>query len=456
MTKEFDIVFIGSGPAGFAGAIRAAQLGAKVAVIEMGFLGGVCLNRGCIPTKSMLHSSQTFADVLAAPKYGITIENVNYDLCKMLDLRTKNIEKIRGGLERTMRANGIEIIQGIAKVDKNGGLTVKQSKEVIAIQYKHLIIATGSKPRMLDNLPKDMVLNSDTILGLSEYPERTLIIGSGAIGVEWARILNALGKKVIVLELADRLAPIMDESISDTISRIFKKQRIEFYTSASVEKIDGNKITLSNSKEIEVDKILVAVGRVPFDIGLQELELERVKGFIKVDENFKTSVDNIYAVGDITGLQMLAHTASAQSVRLVEYLLRGKEININYTNIPSVIYGKPELASVGKTEQSLKSEGIEYKVSKLPLTISAKAYIDAELDGMVKVLSVDNKIVGASVVANDASGLMQPLAMAIELGTPIDKLNEIVYAHPTTTEAVSEAILDLEDKAIFVPPKVNK
>ncbi len=455
MTLEFDIVFIGSGPAGFTGAIRAAQLGAKVAVIELGFLGGVCLNRGCIPSKSMLHSTQAFADLKNLAKLGVSVENPTIDLEKVISLRKDTIAKVRSSLERNMKANGIEIIQGKAKLDKNGGLTVQQGQEQIAISYKNLVIATGSMPRNLPNLPKEMILNSDTMLGLSEMPESTLIIGSGAIGTEWARILRALDKKVCVVELADRLAPAMDESVSEMLGRIFKKQRIEYHTGTSIETIEDKVIKFSNGKTFEADKILVAVGRTPNFWGLEEIELEKERGYIKVDESFKTNFDNIYAIGDITGKQMLAHTASTQATKLVEYLLEGKKIEINYYNIPAVIYGKPEVATVGLTEGALKAKEIDYKVSKLPLTISAKAYIDGEMDGMVKLLAVDNKLVGASVVANDASSLLQILTEAITLETPLDKLSEVVFAHPTTTEALSEAILDLQNKAIFVPPKVK-
>ena len=448
MTK-YDIVFIGSGPAGFTGAIRAAQLGKKVAVIEAGFTGGVCLNRGCIPSKSMLHSTQIFADLSATEKYGISCENFKYDIAKMLELRTQTIEKIRTSLEKNMKANGIEIIQGTAKLDDKQKLYVNNNE----IEYDKLVIATGSSPRLLPNLPEKYILTSDTILCLNAFPERTLIIGSGAIGTEWARILNNLGKQVCVVELADRLAPVMDEAVSTTLSRIFKKQRIEFYTSTSIEKIENNIAYFSNGKSFEFDKILVAVGRVPNLFNLETVPFEKERGFIKIDENFKTNFDNIYAVGDITGKQMLAHTAAAQSKQLVEYLFNNKKIDINYKNIPSVIYGKPELASVGFTEQDLKNNGKDYKVSKLPLTISAKAYIDGEFDGLVKVLSVDNKIVGASIVANDASALLQQLTIAINSEITLDKLNDIVFAHPTTSEAVSEALLDLENKSIYVPPK---
>lgn len=453
MTKEFDIVFIGSGPAGFAGAIRAAQLGAKVAIIEIGFIGGVCLNRGCIPSKSLLHSTQAFLDAKNSNKYGVSIDNINIDIAKIIELKKTTIEKIRAGLERTIQANNIEIISGLASLDENGKLSVSKAGNTEEIQYKNLIIATGSKPRELPNIPKQYALTSDTILSLDNLPERTLIIGSGAIGIEWARILNALGKNVCVLELADRLAPIMDESVSTTIERIFKKQKIEFHTNTSIKDFVENKAIFSNDKSYEFDKILVAVGRSANLTGLDKINLDKERGFIKVDENFKTNFENIYAVGDITGIQMLAHTAQTQSIQLIEHLILGKEININYKNIPSVIYGKPEIACVGYSEQALKSENLDYKVSKIPLTISAKAFIDGELDGMVKVMSVNEKIVGAAIVANDASSLLQQLTIAIDLGTTINDFSKIVFAHPTTSEAIAEAVLNLDNKALFVPPK---
>jgi len=453
MSKEYDIVFIGSGPAGFTGAIRATQLGKTVGVIELGFTGGVCLNRGCIPSKSMLHSSQIFADLKHLDKFGISVENPSFDFSKMLELRMTTIGRIRASLEKTMLSYGIDIIKGIANLDENCNLTVKIGEDLKNISYKNLVIATGSMPRTLPNLPADMTLTSDTMLALDKLPERTLIIGSGAIGTEWARILNSLGKYVCVLELAPNLVPAMDESISATLGRIFKKRGIEFYTGVSLDKAENGKAILSNGKELEIDKILVAIGRVPCYIGMEKVPFEKEKGFIKVDENFKTNFEKVYAVGDITGKQMLAHTAAAQSKKLVEYLFENKKIEIDYKNIPAIIYGKPEIATVGYTEQALRETGKEYKVSKLPLTIAAKAYIDGELDGFVKILSIDDKIVGASVVANDASGLLQQLSNAISLETSISELNEIIYAHPTTSEAISETILNLEDKATFVPPK---
>lgn len=451
--SKFDIVFIGSGPAGFTGAIRAAQLGKKTAIIEAGFIGGVCLNRGCIPSKSMLRSSQIFADLSNMEKYGITAENQKYDLQKILDLRTQTIEKIRTSLERNIKANNIEIINGTARLDEKLNLQVFYGGETTNVEYDKLVIATGSSPRTIPNLPDEHVLTSDTILALDDFPERTLIIGSGAIGTEWARILNNFGKKVCIIELADRLVPTMDEAVSTALSRIFKKQRIEFYTATSIENVENNIAHFSNGKEFEFDKILVAIGRVPNLYNLENVPFEKERGFIKVDDNFKTNFDNIYAVGDITGKQMLAHTAASQSKKLVEYLFENKKIDINYKNIPAIIYGKPEIASIGYTENELIEKNIDYKVSKLPLTISAKAYIDGELDGLIKVLSVENKIVGASIVANDASSMLQQLAIAINTEISIDKLNDIIFAHPTTSEAINEALLDLENKATHVPPK---
>ncbi len=451
--SKFDIVFIGSGPAGFTGAIRAAQLGKKTAIIEAGFIGGVCLNRGCIPSKSMLRSSQIFTDLSNMEKYGITVENPKYDIQKILNLRTQTIEKIRTSLERNIKANDIEIINGTASLDEKLNLQVFYNGETTNIEYDKLVIATGSSPRTIPNLPDEYVLTSDTILALDNFPEKTLIIGSGAIGTEWARILNNFGKKVCIIELADRLVPTMDEAVSTALSRIFKKQRIEFYTSTSIEKVENNIAHFSNGKEFEFDKILVAIGRVPNLYNLENVPFEKERGFIKVDDNFKTNFDNIYAVGDITGKQMLAHTAASQSKKLVEHLFDNKKIDINYKNIPAIIYGKPEIASIGYTENELIEKNIDYKVSKLPLTISAKAYIDGELDGLIKVLSIENKIVGASMVANDASSMLQQLAIAINTGISIDKLNDIIFAHPTTSEAINEALLDLENKATHVPPK---
>ncbi|MDD3593820.1 MAG: dihydrolipoyl dehydrogenase [Candidatus Gastranaerophilales bacterium] len=448
MSRKYDIVIIGSGPAGYTSAIRASQLGAKTAVIEAGFVGGVCLNRGCIPSKSMLFQTQKFADCKSLDKYGISIENLSFDFAKMLENRTTTIEKIRKSLENTITSNGAEIICGMAKLDENGRLFVKDEQ----IEYGKLIIATGAKPRPLPGMPFDnhFIINSDTMLCLKEMPETTFIIGSGAIGIEWARILSAMGKKVIIMELADRLAPFTDENVSKYVERIMKKQRIEFYTSTSIKSIEDRKVILSNDKEFEVDKILVAVGRIPNLMGIDKPGFETDRGFIKTDENFKTNLDNVYAIGDITGIQMLAHTASYQAMQLIEHLLLNKPVEINYKNVPYIVYGKPEIACVGYTEAKLKAENIEYEAIQLPLTISAKAYIDGETDSMVKILVSNDLIVGAAIIANDASALLQQLTIAMDRKIKVSELIEVVFPHPTTSEALLEALASFHNKSLHV------
>lgn len=449
MANDFDIVIIGSGPGGFSAAIRASQLGKKVAVIEKNFVGGVCLNRGCIPTKAMLLASQKFADLNTLNKYGITAENVSFDFSKMLEFRSQTVERIRKGLETNLKNRNIEIINAQASLNQNNEVVLDNGEK---INYSHLIIATGSKPKPIPDMEfNDFILSSDGMLSLDELPERILIVGSGAIGLEWARILASLNKKVYLTEMAEEIAPFADNSVSKQIERILKKQRIEFFTKTSIEKIQDKKVTLTNGKEIEVDKILVAIGRQANLCGLENGNIELERGFVKTDNNFRTNIENIYAIGDITGKQLLAHTATAQAVALIENLFENKQININYKNIPYVIYGKPEIAAVGLTERDL--EGKNYKLSQLPLTISAKAYIDGEIDGLVKVLSLEDKIVGASIVANDASALLMPLLQAINLNLPLKELEEIVYPHPTTTEAVAESILNLSEKAFYVMKK---
>ena len=449
MTNDFDIVIIGSGPGGFSAAIRASQLGKKAAVIEKNFVGGVCLNRGCIPTKAMLLASQKFADLNTLNKYGITAENISFDFSKILEFRSQTVERIRKGLETNLKNRNIEIINARAALNKNNEVILDNGEK---INYTHLIIATGSKPKTIPDLEfNDFILSSDGMLCLDELPERILIVGSGAIGLEWARILASLNKKVYLTEMAEEIAPFADNSVSKQTERILKKQRIEFFTKTLIEKIQDKKVTLTNGKEIEVDKILVAIGRQANLCGLENGNIELEKGFVKTDNNFRTNIENIYAIGDITGKQLLAHTATAQAVALIENLFENKQININYKNIPYVIYGKPEIAAVGLTEKDL--EGKNYKLSQLPLTISAKAYIDGEIDGLVKVLSLEDKIVGASIVANDASALLMPLLQAINLNLPLKELEEIVYPHPTTTEAVAESILNLSEKAFYVMKK---
>ena len=449
MSEIFDVVIIGSGPGGFSAAIRASQLGKKAALIEKNFIGGVCLNRGCIPTKAMLLASQKYSELKTLSKYGINIENLDFDFSKMLEFRKQTTEKIRKSLEVNLKNRGIQIINAQANLNKNNEVILDNGEK---INYKHLIIATGSVSREIPNIEfNNFVLNSDGMLCLEELPESILIVGSGAIGLEWARILASLNKKVYLAEMAENIAPFADIAISKQIERILKKQRIEIFTSTSIQKIQDKKVTLTNGKEIEVGKVLVAIGRKANMSGFADSNIELERGFIKTDNNFKTNIENIYAIGDITGKQLLAHTAATQAVAVVEYLFEKKPIDINYKNIPYVIYGKPEIAAVGLTEKELQSKN--YKVSNLPLTISAKAYIDGETDGLVRVLSIENKIVGASIVANDASALLMPFVQAITLNTDIKDMEKIVYPHPTTTEAISESILNLAEKAFYVMKK---
>ncbi len=449
MSEIFDVVIIGSGPAGFSAAIRASQLGKKAVVIEENFLGGVCLNRGCIPTKAMLLASQKYSELKTLAKYGITVENSSFDFSKMLEFRCQTTEKIRKSLEINLKNRNIQIINAKANLNKNNEVILDNGEK---INYKYLIIATGSVSKEIPNIGfSDFVLNSDGMLCLDKLPERILIVGSGAIGLEWARILAALNKKVYLTEMAENIAPFADITVSKQIERILKKQRIEIFTSTSIQEIQAQKVTLTNGKEIEIDKILVAIGRKANLTGLENSNLEFERGFIKTDNIFRTNIQNIYAIGDITGKQLLAHTAATQAVALINNLFENKPININYKNIPYVIYGKPEIASVGLTEKEI--EGNDYKVSNLPLTISAKAYIDGEVDGLVKVLSKEDKIMGASIIANDASALLMPFVQAITLNTSINEMEKIVYPHPTTTEAISESILNLAEKAFYVIKK---
>ena len=449
-TKIYDIAIIGAGPGGYVAAIRASQLGAKVILIEEKQLGGVCLNKGCIPSKSLLLASDKLAEFKKSEKLGISFENLNYDYSKIFERKNLIIEKIRKNISMLLNSNEITVIEGKAKVLTQNFLSVNDE----TIEFENLIIATGSRPSSVPGLVIDnnFIVSSDDMLEMENLPETVLIVGSGPIGVEWARILSNLNKKVYLVEVAPKLTPFFDEDLSKIVERLFKKQRLEFYTNTVIEKIENKTVTLSNGKSFSVDKILVAAGRLPNveNIGLESVGVTLNGKFIKIDENFKTEVSNIYAIGDVTGKQMLAHTASAQAEQVVENILLQKSCEIDYLKIPSVIYGKPEIASVGYKEQDLKDLNIDYKSSLVPLSVTGKAIVDDEIDGFVKLLSSGDKLLGAHIIANEASAMIVQCAIAMQVENGVELVKNTVFPHPTISEAVHEGFLNLDGEAIHM------
>ena len=409
MVEKFDLGIIGGGPAGYTAALHAKNSGLSVVLFEKDKVGGVCLNRGCIPTKTILHSAELYEELKCAEELGIYIENFSVDFKQVVKRKDAVVEKLRKGLELSLKNSGVMVVNTEASP-----VSEHQIKTDNKIYECHkILMATGSKPRELENLKFDhkFILNSDDILDLTELPENILIVGSGAIGTEWARIFSAFGVSVTVVEAAEHLLPLADVEISKRLERIFKTKKIKFYTSTTVEKIDGQNIQLSNGELITPEKVLVAAGR---------------------DINSKEQIHGITYIGDACGEIQLAHFAIKQAVAEI------KGIKFEKTLVPSVVYGCPEIAWIGKREQDLEKDSYE----KAIMLISAlgKSHCDNCSEGIIKILVQNDQIIGAHIISKEASSLIQQILIAMQNNISIEKLKEICYAHPTYSEGIFECL----------------
>ena len=440
----FNTGIIGAGPAGYTLAIRLAQNGKKVILFEKEFAGGTCLNFGCIPTKSILHSCTLLDKLKTCEKFGVKAENITFDFQKIYERKNSVIEKMRKSLEKLIKSYGVEIVYGEASVKSKNEIECEDK----IYNCENIVLATGSSPVEIKNLPfGEFILNSNDILEIKELPNSIIIIGSGAIGIEWSRIFSSLGTQVYLVELADRILPIADIEVSQRTERILKRNKVKIYTSNCVEKIEGNNVTLKNGDIITADKILSAVGRKPV-LPKSCLKVELCeKGTAKVDETFKTE-DGIFVIGDASSKIQLAHNAIHQALHLADYICKNENPK-NYV-IPSVIYGEPEIAWVGKTEQELIEEKTDYKKTSYPVSALGKAQADGVIDGFIKLLSVDGVITGAHIIAPEASSLICEFILPIQKGMKISELKEICHAHPTYSEGSFEAILGLNDDPLPV------
>ena len=447
MENIFNLGIIGAGPAGYSAAIRAAQKGLSVVLFEKESIGGVCLNKGCIPTKTILHCTDFYKSLKKAGKFGINLgkENPEADYEKIFNRKNEIVLKLQKSLTKLVQSYNVKIVHAEASfVDSN-----KIFAGDVTYQCDNIIIAAGAKPAQIAGIQTDgeFILNSDDILNLNNLPQNILIIGSGAIGTEWARIFSALEKNVTVAEIADSLLPAADTDVSKRLERIFKQNKIKFFTGTKIENIAGNSVFFSNGQVLTPDIILCAAGREPvIPCGL---EFVRNGSFIKVNNNFQTNFSNIFAVGDINGKLLLAHSAIHQAISVVDFIVDKKPVCFDKNKIPSVIYGKPEISMVGKTEQMLYDT--DYKVSVFPVSALGKAFADDELDGFVKVLSVDNKITGAHIICPGASSLIHQFALMIDNELKTEDILNTVFAHPSYSEAVFESILGLDGMSLSLP-----
>jgi dihydrolipoamide dehydrogenase len=465
-SEKFDVVIIGSGPGGYVAAIRAGQLGLKTALVERDKeLGGACLNVGCIPSKALLTSSDHFMFAKKeAAKHGIIIENATVDLNKMLQRKDKVVKTINTGVRSLMKTNKVTTFEGLGTITAPGKVSVKGSDgNTQEVETKNIIIATGSVPVEFPFAKFDgqTIVSSTEALCFTETPKKFLVIGAGAIGLELGSVWSRLGSDVTILEFLPRIAVGFDLELSNLLQRSLTAQGITFHLEAKVSVIelkDGRAVaaaTKGNEElKFDADKVLVCVGRKPFSEGLGAekvgVELDDKKR-IKVDKHFKTNIDGIYAIGDVIAGPMLAHKAEDEGIACVEHMA-GKNGHINYDAIAGIIYTNPELAGVGVTEEQAKEQKLDYRVGRFPFRASGRALANEELDGMVKIIAEakTDRIIGGHVLQHAASELIAEIVSVIEFGGSSEDLARTTHAHPTLSEAVKEAAMNVEKRALHI------
>ena len=462
--KEFDVIVIGSGPGGYTTAIRPSQLGFKTGIIERDRLGGICLNWGCIPTKALLKNAELMNGMKHLSEFGITYDNLKFDFEKII-ARSRGVADVsEKGVRYLMKKNKIEVIEGTAYINKNKTLTItdKSGKEIEKVTAKHVIIATGARARTLGNLKFDekKILSSTGAMTAKELPKKMTIVGSGAIGAEFAYFYNAFGTEVTIIEMLPSILPIEDKDSSDIVAREFKKSGIKILTDTKTESVEikGNKVitkvTGKNNEDIESDVVLIAIGvsgNVE-NLGLEELGVTVEKGSIKVDKNYKTNIEGIYAIGDVNGPPWLAHVASSEGINCIEKIKGMHVPDIDYDTIPGCTYCQPQVASVGLTEKKAIEQGYEINVGKFPFSASGKSRAMGETVGMIKVI-FDKKydeLLGAHIVGVEATELITEFVLAKSLEATHEQILKTVHAHPTLSEANMEAVGVAYNEAINI------
>jgi dihydrolipoamide dehydrogenase len=467
MAYDYDILFIGGGPGGYVAAIRAAQMGAKTAVVETDGIGGTCVLRGCIPSKALIRGAELVDIARHAKDYGVNVGEISVDFSKMSKRKETIVKTLTTGAQGLLKSNGIPIIWGKGKfvstreveVTEKGGTQTKVSADKI-------VIATGSVPSSIPipGIDSEDVINSDKAFELKEIPQSVVIIGGGYIGVEWAIILGKLGSKVTIVEMLPQIVPTEDEEIAMGLQKILQKDGVEIHTKAQVKEIGngvaGHKtvavITTDGEKKFSAQIVLVAVGRRPLseEAGLEKVGVALDRGAIVINDQMETNVPGIYAIGDVTRKIMLAHAASHQGIIAVENAL-GEEGRMNYNTVPRCIYTLPEVASVGLTEKQAREKVGAIKVGKFPFAANSKATILGERDGFIKIVT-DAKygeILGIHILGPHATDMIAEAVLAMNLEATAEDIARSIHAHPTLTEAMGETALDVFGKVIHMPPR---
>ena len=445
----YDVAIIGGGPAGYTAAERAAKGGLSTLLFEKNALGGVCLNEGCVPTKTLLYSAKTYDTIKHASKYAVSAENPTFDYAKIIARKNKVVKKLTAGIRMKMKESGVEVITGEAFIQgraDDGTITITCGENTY--ETSHLLICTGSETVIppIEGLAETDYWTSREALQSKELPKSIVIIGGGVIGMEFASFFNSMGTEVHVVEMLDKILGPMDKELSAMLQAEYAKRGVKFYLGHKVTAIHGTEVRVEKDGEsftLQGDKVLLSVGRRPVTkgFGLENLSIEPFRHGVKVNEYMQTSLPNVYACGDITAFSLLAHTAVSEAEVAIDHIL-GKNRPMSYRAIPGVVYTNPEIAGVGKTEEELQASGTAYQVKKIPMAFSGRFVAENELgNGVCKlILSEDNVLIGAHLLGNPASELIVIAGIAIEKGMKADEIQSFVFPHPTVGEIIKEAL----------------
>lgn len=467
MSEKFDIAVLGGGPGGYVAAIKAAQLGYKTAVIEKDNLGGICLNWGCVPTKSLLKNAELYDTVNNhADEFGLKFEGLSFDFDKIIKRSRGVSEKIVKGVEFLIKKNKIERIKGFGKLTGKNTIEVagEDGKTISTVEADKIIIATGARPKTVPSIPvdKEFIITSTEAMSLKEQPEELVVIGAGAIGVEFAYFYSVLGTKVTIIEMLDQIVPVEDKEVAQTLARSFKKRGIEMHTGTMVKEAvvkDGRVYITAEKKgkeiKIEADKVLNAIGVQGNieGIGLEEVGVEIEKGHIKVNKSdYSTFVPGLYAIGDVIGPPWLAHVASHEGIICVEKIKGIETADFDYSSVPGCTYCQPQVASIGLTEQKAIDEGYEIKVGKFPYSASGRASAAGEKEGFVKMIfdAKYGELLGAHIIGSEATELIAEVGIAKSLEADYETIVKTIHAHPTLSEMIMEAAGDAYGEAIHI------